>query len=105
MTDDEMLAAFAVEHEAAADHHIGRIGDVVLAVQLLAGANRRRLRAEGEQAQLFLREAFEQAHGRKGADIVIQRHNVPEPSGQSLSVPWSRSRIMQSGGPAPSRAS
>jgi hypothetical protein len=103
--DDALLLALAVEHEASRNHDIGRIGGVVLAIEFLAGGKRRRLCAEGEQTQLFLREAFEKPHHGKGADIVIQRHNVPEPSGQSPFRAMVPSRIMLvvRCGPAPNR--
>jgi hypothetical protein len=60
---DAFAIVLAIEHDAPADHDIGRIGHVVLAVKLVVCMQHRGFRAEGEQAQLFLREALEEPHG------------------------------------------
>src|SRR5690606_11698087 len=64
----------AVKNYPAAHHHIGRVSHIVLAVELALRREIGGFGAEGEQAQLFGREAFEKPHAGQDADIVIQRH-------------------------------
>ena len=71
---DALAILLAIERDAAADHDIGRVSHIVLAVKLVIGLQKGGLGAEGEQTQLFLREALEEPHGGQDADVVIQRH-------------------------------
>ena len=62
-----------------ADHDIGRVGGIFLAVELAVG-QQHWFGAEGQQTQLLLREALEEPHAGQDADVVIQRHYVPDRS-------------------------
>ena len=88
---DAFAIMLAVEHDAPADHDIGRNRPRRPRGKACGRPAAVAFRAEGEQAQLFLREPSKSLTAGQDANVVIQRHaTVPERSVQSL--PWSAPR-------------